>query len=194
MKLKTLLFILIITILSINDSVSQIIQIVDIAKTDGSNIKFETKLAPFKGKYIFPDDSKTFIKGDLNGIKTKLPKSEIKEIELKDGSKYIVLPSTNYGSTDYFIGFYLSQGSTDFFKTYSYGHQTYAGSSASINKVATLSYYIVKGNNLTLLHKNNDIKKFRERCETFDSYVEKKGRIKDKELESALTFYNESCK
>lgn len=193
MRIQKLSIILLLTFVNLPNSFSQSRENVQIKKSDGTTINFETVLRDYKGKNIFPDDSKSYIKGNLNGVKTKLSKSEIKEIKLQDGSEYIVLSSESRGSTYYYIGFYLSRGKTDFFKAYSYGRQTYGGSQ-SINKVATVSYYIVDGNSLKLLSKKKDIKKFRENCSEFNSYVEQKSRIKDSELESALEFYNENCK
>ncbi|MBL3655132.1 hypothetical protein [Fulvivirga sediminis] len=87
---------------------------VKIVKTSNDTIEFVTTLRLYRGQNIFPDDDKPFIKGRLNGEKTKLPKSDMKKIILRDGTVYSVLHNSN----SHHIGFYLTRGEKSFFKSY----------------------------------------------------------------------------
>ena len=44
---------------------AQIKEVVSVVKKDGEVVKLLTTLRVYKGKYIFPDDNKAFIKGKL---------------------------------------------------------------------------------------------------------------------------------
>jgi hypothetical protein len=184
---------LLILLFAFNKLSAQVTESVAITKTDGESINFSTTLRYYNGRHVFPDDSKDYIKGEVNGKKVKLLKKEIQEIKLRDGSKYIVLPK-KYGATfKYIIGFYVSQGTVDFFKAYSYGHQSY-GAQTSVNKIATESYYIVEGEIIRLLNSKKDFQILAEGCVAFDEFLkQKKGKIKDSEVENAMRYFNRNC-
>ncbi|UII27519.1 hypothetical protein LVD15_03545 [Fulvivirga maritima] len=166
---------------------------VKIIKTSGDTIEFVTTLRLYRGQNIFPSDDKPFIKGRLNGVKTKLPKSEVRKIYLRDGSKYVVLNNNN----SYYIGFYLTKGKKSFFKSYTYSRTMIYGMNgpqSSANKVASVSYFIEEGGKLKFLDRKRGIKELAEECQMFAAYVNTQNRIKrDHEIEDALDYYDLNC-
>lgn len=166
---------------------------VQILKKNNDTIDFETKLRLYQGDYIFPSDSKDFIKGRLYGEKTKLSKSEVKKIILNDGSEYIVL----HINSTYLIGFFISKGAKDFFKIYSYGHNTVLGMygpQMTINKIASVDYVVINQETFEIFYRKKGVKALSENCPKFKAYVDDQRRIrKDQEVEEAMRYFNSSC-
>lgn len=170
---------------------AQSTETVTIIKNNNDTIYLETALRYYKGKYIFPEDGKDFIKGNIKGERLKLPKSEIKKIILMDGSVYDVFRNK-------LIGTYISKGKMNFFKAYTYGHATYFGGTSrpqtSLNKVASVTYYSVRHGLITEFDRKYGIEELAQRCDKFRSYVEQKKRIKkNRDLEEAFKYYSENC-
>lgn len=80
-----------------------------------------------------------------------MKKTEIEKIKLFEGSEYVVVKDKYNAPV---IGYYLGKEKSILFKSYSYGHQSYGhiGGTTSLNKVATLNYYIDKGDGWTIFN------------------------------------------
>ncbi len=189
-----------VALISSIEAFGQIKETVRIIKNNNDTINFTTTLRVYKRQYIFPDDEKGFIKGRLNGKNTKLPKSDIREIILQDGSIYQVLNNNNIV---YYIGFFVSKGSKDFFKAYTYQRSSvnsgFGGPGVPVaqttaNKLATVSYYTVEKNIVRVFNGKKGFQKLSEECQEFKTYFDQQKRIiKDEEVEQAFRYYNENC-
>jgi len=197
--MKKNIFVILLSLLAVC-AFAQTTETVTITKTNGEEIEFVTTLRYYKGDYIFPDDSKSYIKGKINNEKTKLPKAEVSKIVLQDDSEYIVYHHEHKGKSDYFIGYYVIDGKLKIFKTYAYGHMTFdnsitggVGTTSTINKVASVAYYRDVGY-LVEFDRKKDMKALAARCSSLYDYIIENGRPrKDQQIEYALYHYNEHC-
>lgn len=191
--MKSEVLILTLLLLGFQDIFSQKSESVKIIKTNNDTIDLVYKLRYYKGAYVFPTDSKNFIKGHIKGEKTKIQKSDITKVILNDETEYMVLPVEE----SYIFGFYVSKGSSNFFKAYPYGHNTIQGLNGpqmTINKIASLAYFTVKENDVKLFRSKKGFKKLSENCVHFKNYLDSKRSInKEKEIEGAMKFYNSNC-
>lgn len=185
-------------------------EVVRIIKNHGDTIEFSTSIKYFQYKYIFPDDNKDFIKGKIADEKIKLPKKDISKILLTDGSIYSVIPN----KSGYVIGYYVSKGKVDFFKSYSFGRQNYYipntpyqtstygnttyygqpyGTSQSINKVVTESFFIMENDLIKSRFINKNFESISTDCPKFEEFLKSKKRIKAKEVEATIILFNNMC-
>jgi hypothetical protein len=169
---------------------------VDLVMQNGDKRTITTKLVFFEVSTVFPNTSKSFIKGLENGKKVKINISEIKKIKIKWGEEYVVLRNVKSGVTSYYIGFFITKNTFKLFKTYIHDHQSYGfGQPASINKVTTVRYYVVEEDSIRALNAKKDSEKLAEGCSIFKDYLmnRKKKRIKESEIEETFRLYDDKC-
>lgn len=188
---------------------------VTIVKSNGDTISFTTTLRNYKGNNVFPGDTKEYIKGSINDKKIKLLKSEIQSIRLADNTEY-TLEKVGW---KYYIGYYITNGEINVFKTYNYDNTGNFSSpppflpregaediskdkenystrgNTTLNKTALAEYYNVRKGIFYLIVGKRDFKQLSENSSKFSSYIEQNGYPKnDGEFEAALIYYNEECK
>ncbi len=203
MQKKRNLFLLLISMFFSLTAFSQSLETVKIIKKTNDTINFVTTLRYYKGsRLVFPDDNKDFIKGKLDGKKTKLSKALIKEIHIiRGGAKYLVI--RNRGD-QYRIGYFISRGKKDFFKTFSYNRETVSlidnnsfidnKQVMSVNKVVSVAYYIYKNGTLREFDRKRGTLALSQSCYKFKSYVAEQKKIKSNaEIEKAMRYYNKVC-
>ncbi len=152
-------------------------------------MSFVTSLNSYGHEYVFFDDNKDFIKGKLNGSKSKLSKSDIKEIYLRNGKQYVVLSNSEF---EYRIGICVTQGSKYLFKTYSYVRTSYNASGSVTSGPATV-YHILENEGLRVFDWGKELKVMSDNCETFSSYLAEKRIRTGWDIEKAFKFYNVNC-
>jgi len=189
MKLKTVVVVLGILFAQLG-AVAQD-QPVTLKMVNGTEVKFLTDLVKFEGQVVFPDEGKDFIKGEVNGEKTKISRSEIASVVLGD-QEYLVFRNAGKTATEYIIGFFITNNDFKIFKSYLHGHRGY-GSSTSINKVTTEEYFVLEDNKLRALDVKKDSEKLASSCTAFKQYLDQKGRVKGKETEEVFKYYDSNC-
>ncbi|MGL1889722.1 MAG: hypothetical protein OCD76_24625 [Reichenbachiella sp.] len=166
-------------------------ELVTIITSNGDSVQLSTSLKYFNGKYIFADDNQYFVKGKVKGEKVEIPKTAITKIKLLNGTTFLAV----FNSGGKVIGHYVSKGSTDFFKSYSYGTQDFGyGTVQSYNNVLTENYFTLSNSSMRVYpFEKEDFKQLTEDCQSFSEYMATKKRIKDKEIEATMKLYNELC-
>lgn len=167
---------------------------VELEMLNGDKRTLTTKLISFEGNTVFPDNNSSIIKGEEDGKKVKINKSEVKKIKIEYGKEYIVLKSSKNGVTSYYIGFFITKNDFKLFKSYLHDHRSYGfGQPASINKVTTIEYYVVEDDTVRALNTKKDSEKLADNCSIFKDYLANKKKIKQDEIEEAFRFYDTKC-
>jgi hypothetical protein len=119
---------------------------------------------------------------------------------LLNGQVYEVISTPWSTYIEYTVGYFVTQGKCNIFKSYTYARvTTYEGGpnglrqGTSINKVATLVYSVVEENSIAQVSLKKMFTNRSKDCPALAQYLKEQSPRKNEHWEKVAIFYNENC-